>query len=49
MLIHIYRKTDLYVFELFDGTGEKDLMNRIIKAFQTLAEYNNAEKPKEAF
>ncbi len=32
-----------------DENCEIDLKKRLIKAFQTLAEYNNLEKPKEKF
>lgn len=34
---------------LIDFSAEADLFNRMYKAFQTLAKYNNAEKPKEKF
>ncbi|MBE7516060.1 MAG: hypothetical protein HS105_05560 [Chloracidobacterium sp.] len=42
-------KEQLARFAITDFSSEPNLEERMFKAFQTLAEYNNAEKPKETF
>ena len=38
-----------YSINYLDFNSESDLFNRMVKAFQTLAKYNSANKPKEKF
>ncbi len=45
----LLRIEDEWNIELIKFANQPDLKGRMIKAFQTLAEYNLAEKPKEAF
>lgn len=48
-LIFYARSEKAVLHYVIDFGSESNLKERMIKAFQTLAEYNNAEKPKEAF
>ena len=44
-----YKPEGWYSINYIDFSSEPELFNRLLKAFQTLAKYNNANKPKEKF